>query len=56
MPYYVWQYVVFRMYTKDYCHQIGIVTIDLGTSYPSTRIEEEHFVIDTYPVELKWSF
>lgn len=56
MPYYVCQYVVFGTCPKDYHHQIGTVTIDLGMSYPSTGIEEEHFVLDACTIELKWSF
>lgn len=56
MLYLMCQYVVFGTCPKDYHHQIGTVTIDLGTSYPSTEIEEEHFVLDAYPIELKWSF
>lgn len=56
MFYLMSQYVVFGTCPKDYHHQIGAVTIDLGTSYPSTEIEEEHFVLDLYPIELEWSF
>lgn len=56
MFYLMSQYVVFGTCPKDYHHQIGTVTIELGTSYPSTRIEEEHFVLDLYSIELEWSF
>lgn len=33
---------------------IGTVTIDLADSHPSTEIKEAHFVIEIYPVRLKW--
>lgn len=56
IDYAISQYVVFGTCPKDYHHQIGTVTIELGTSYPSTRIEEEHFVLDLYSIELEWSF
>lgn len=36
--------------------QIGSVHVGIATSYPSTGLEEPHFVIELYPIKLKWSF
>lgn len=33
---------------------VGSVTVNIADSYPSTEIEEPHFVIEIYPVRLKW--
>ncbi len=33
---------------------VGSVTVDIADSYPSTELKEEHFVIEVYPVRLKW--
>lgn len=35
--------------------KVGDVTITLANSHPTTGIEEEHFVIEIYPIVLKWS-
>lgn len=34
---------------------IDEVNIDLAQSHPSAAIEEEHFVIEIFPIRLKWS-
>ena len=36
--------------------QIGSVHVGIATSHPSTGLEEPNFVIELYPIKLKWSF
>ena len=36
--------------------QIGSVHVAIASSHPSTGLEEPHFVIELYPIKLKWSF
>ena len=33
---------------------IGSVNVDVAGAHPSTQINEAHFVIEIYPVRLKW--
>ena len=33
---------------------IGSVNVDVAGTHPSTQINEVHFVIEIYPVRLKW--
>lgn len=33
---------------------IGSVNVDVTDTHPSTKINETHFVIEIYPVRLKW--
>ena len=35
--------------------KVGETTITLTDSHPTTGIEEEHFVIEIYPIVLKWN-
>lgn len=35
--------------------KVGETTIILTDSHPTTGIEEEHFVIEIYPIVLKWN-
>ena len=48
------QYVLIGIKPNEYSDKIGDVTISLAEHYPSTDIEEEHFVLDMYPIQLKW--
>ena len=48
------QYIVFGSCDPEYRHRIGDVEIRIATSYPSTGIEQEHFVLELYPVQLKF--
>ena len=48
------QYVVFGSCEEDFRKEIGGVTLTRGRSYPATGIEEEHFVMDLFPVRLPW--
>ena len=34
--------------------QIGSVRIEIAASHPSTGVEEPNFVIELYPIRLKW--
>lgn len=36
--------------------RIGSVHVAIASSHPSTGLEEPHFVIELYPIKLKWSF
>lgn len=47
------QYIVFGSCDPEYRHRIGDVEIRIATSYPSTGIEQEHFVLELFPVRLK---
>ena len=33
---------------------VGSVEVDIAESHPSTAIEENHFLIEVYPIRLKW--
>ncbi|MDD7305199.1 MAG: hypothetical protein PUG67_01280 [Peptoniphilaceae bacterium] len=35
--------------------KIQDVEIHLAKSYPDTGIEEDHFLIDLYPIKLPWN-
>lgn len=37
-------------------NEIGSVQVQIAPSHPSTGMEEPHFVIELYPIKLKWSF
>ena len=47
------QYIVFGNCDPEYHHRIGDVEFRIATSYPSTGIEQEHFVIEFFPVQLR---
>lgn len=49
------QYIVFGACHKGYHHKIGNVEIRLANSYPSTGIKEKHFVLEFYPIRLKYT-
>lgn len=49
------QYISFGNCDSDYHHRIGDVEFRVATSYPSTGIEQEHFVIELYPVQLEFN-
>ena len=48
------QYIVFGSCDPEYHHRIGDVEFRIATSYPSTGIEQEHFVLELFPVQLKF--
>ena len=47
------QYIAFGNCDPEYRHRIGDVKFRVATSYPSTGIEKEHFVLELFPVRLK---
>ena len=49
------QYIVMGDSRDFHKAMIGDVNIDLAQSHPSTDIKEPHFIIELYPVILKWS-
>ena len=48
------QYIIFGKFEPEYHHRIGDVEFRVATSYPGTGIEQEHFVIELFPVQLKY--
>ena len=48
------QYVVFGNCQGFHAHKMGNVELRIATSFPSTGIEDEHFVLELYPIRLKW--
>ena len=52
LEYGICQYVVFGTCPEDFAHQIGDVTFGRSDCHPSTKIDEEHFVLDFYPIRL----
>ena len=48
------QYIVFGKCNLEYHHKIDDVEFRVAASYPDTGIKEEHFVIEFFPVRLKY--
>ncbi len=48
------QYIAFGNCNPEYHHAVGDVEFRVATSYPSTGIEQEHFVIELFPIKLKY--
>ena len=48
------QYIAFGNCDLEYRHRIGDVEFRIATSHPSTGIEQEHFVLELFPVQLKF--
>ncbi len=48
------QYITFGKCNPEYHHTVDDVEFRIATSYPSTGIEQEHFVIELFPVKLKY--
>ena len=48
------QYIAFGTCEPNYHHKIGNIEFRLATSYPGTGIEQEHFVLEFYPIKLKF--
>lgn len=49
------QYIVIGSKESFKESKVGDVTITLVDSHPTTDIEGEHFVIEIYPIVLKWT-
>lgn len=56
MEYCCCQYIVFGCCEAEYKHKIGNIELRMATSYPSTGIKDEHFVIELFPIQLKYIF
>lgn len=54
LEYPICQYVIFGTCPEDYFHQSGGVTFRRSDCHPSTKIDEEHFVLDVYPIKLSF--
>ena len=48
------QYIAFGSCEAEYHHKIDGVELRIATSYPKTGVEQAHFVIELYPVQLKF--
>lgn len=48
------QYIVFGHCAPTYRHRIDTVEFRKATSYPGTGIEQEHFVLEFYPIKLRF--
>lgn len=53
IDYYNCAYIVFGTCSNSYCYKIGDVKFRRANSYPSTNIEDEHFVLEFDPIRLK---
>ena len=52
LEYPICQYIVFGSCLEGFTHRIGDVTFGRSDCHPSTKVEEEHFVLDLYPIHL----
>ena len=48
------QYIALGNCELEYRHRIDNVEFRIATSYPNTGIEQEHFVIEMFPIQLKY--
>lgn len=49
------QYIVLGCCEPEYRHKIGDVEFTFSESYPSTGVEQAHFVLDMAPIRLKYA-
>lgn len=49
------QYIAFGTCEPNYHHKIGNIEFRMATSYPRTGIEQKHFVLEFYPIKLKYA-
>ncbi len=54
LEYYCCQYIALGKCNPEYHHRVGDVEFRVATSYPSTGVEQEHFVLELFPVRLKY--
>ena len=52
LEYCVCQYVVLGTCPEDFTHRIGDVSFGRSDCHPDPKVEEEHFVLDLYPIHL----
>ena len=48
------QYIMLGCCEPEYIHKIGDVEIRVATSYPHTGIEDAHFVLEMFPIRLRF--
>ena len=48
------QYIALGKCSPEYHHAIGDVEVRIAASYPGTGIEQEHFVVELFPIKLKY--
>ena len=48
------QYIAFGKCDPEYSYKVDNVEFRIATSYPHTGIEEEHFVLELFPIWLKY--
>lgn len=48
------QYIVFGKPDDFAKVKVGSVNVAIAEIHPSTQAEEPHFVIEAYPIRLKW--
>lgn len=48
------QYIVFGKYQTFHSHKVENVEFRIATSFPDTSIDDEHFVLELYPIRLKY--
>ncbi len=48
------QYIAFGKCNPKYHDRVGDVEFRIAVSYPSTGIEQEHFVIELFPIKLQY--
>lgn len=48
------QYIALGNCELEYHHRIDNVDFRIATSYPNTGIEQEHFVIEMFPIQLEY--
>lgn len=49
------QYIVFGDCDVAWQYEIGGVEFRIATSYPNTGIQQKHFVIELFPIKLKYA-
>lgn len=49
------QYIVLGSCETEYRHRIDEVELRIAASYPSTGIRQKHFVIEIFPIRLKYA-
>lgn len=54
IEYIICQYVVFGSEIRTFSEKIGDVEFAIAKSYPSTNIQEKHFVLEMDSIRLKW--
>jgi len=48
------QYIVFGRCAKDYEHWLETVSLRRAFTHPDTGIAQEHFVLECYPIQLRY--